>query len=100
MNRHCHRLIYNRRRQQLMAVSDHAIGRHTYTKTQTRKSAYERRQNVKNVFTVAHPERLAGHHILLIDDVLTTGSTLLNCIDALRDVPDLLISIFVVSTVI
>ena len=28
MNRHCHRLIYNRRRQQLMAVSDHAIGRH------------------------------------------------------------------------
>ena len=74
--------------------------RHTYTKTQTQKSAYERRQNVKNVFTVAHPERLAGHHILLIDDVLTTGSTLLNCIDALRDVPDLLISIFVVSTVI
>lgn len=74
--------------------------RRIYTKTQTRKSAYKRRQSIENVFAVAHPERLAGHHILLIDDVLTTGSTLLNCINTLRIVPDLRISIFTVATVI
>ena len=74
--------------------------RRTYTQTQTRKSAYERRQSIENVFAVAHPEKLAGHHILLIDDVLTTGSTLLNCINTLHIVPDLRISIFTIATVI
>ena len=74
--------------------------RRTYTETQTRKSAYDRRLSMENVFTVAHPERLARHHILLIDDVLTTGSTLIGCIDALHIVPDLRISLFTVATVL
>ena len=36
----------------------------------------QRMQNLKDIFTVAHPERLTGKHILLIDDVCTTGATL------------------------
>lgn len=45
-------------------------------RTQTALNHDQRMQNLKDIFTVAHPERLTGKHILLIDDVCTTGATL------------------------
>ena len=80
-------------------IDTDSLVRQIHTETQTHKSAYDRRQNMVNVFAIARPEQLAGHHILLIDDVLTTGSTLLSCIDVLHTVPRLRISIFTMSTV-
>ena len=53
--------------------------RPTATETQTHKSRFERYGNMQEVFTVQYPERLAGKHILLVDDVITTGSTLEAC---------------------
>jgi ComF family protein len=50
-----------------------------YTQTQTRKSTAERWENVKSVFDVRDKSRLNGEHILLIDDVITTGSTIESC---------------------
>ena len=49
------------------------------TETQTHKSRFERYGNMQEVFTVQYPEQLAGKHILLVDDVVTTGSTLEAC---------------------
>jgi ComF family protein len=46
------------------------------TETQTRKSRFARWENVKEIFKVTAPEELAGRHILLVDDVITTGATL------------------------
>jgi ComF family protein len=51
--------------------------------TQTRKSVFDRWENVKDVFQVSSPENLEGKHILLVDDVLTTGATLLSCASVL-----------------
>ncbi|MDR2474991.1 MAG: ComF family protein [Bacteroidales bacterium] len=61
--------------------------------TQTRKGVYERWENVEDIFAVKQPEQLAGMYILLVDDVLTTGSTLTACAEALAAVPDLRISV-------
>lgn len=59
-----------------------SVVRVKHTDTQTRKSAYERWENVEGIFRLLHPEEFAGKHILIIDDVLTTGATTVACADA------------------
>lgn len=49
------------------------------TATQTKRNRYNRFENMQAVFTVKNPQELAGNHILLIDDVITTGATLEAC---------------------
>lgn len=53
--------------------------RKTFTETQTSKSKIDRWENVKDVFQVVNKETVKGQHILLIDDVVTTGATLEAC---------------------
>lgn len=47
--------------------------------TQTKKGVYERWENTKGIFGLVEPEAFSGRHVLLVDDVLTTGSTLEAC---------------------
>ena len=64
------------------------------TASQTRQPRRERARNVEKAFAVRRPERLAGRHVLLVDDVMTTGSTLLSCAaEILRAVPGCRVSI-------
>ncbi len=53
--------------------------RNTHTETQTHKKRMDRFQNVDAMFGLRKPHLLAGKHILLADDVLTTGATLEVC---------------------
>ena len=53
-----------------------AVRRLTYTSTQTKKSRIERFQNVENIFEVVDSEKIRGKRIAIVDDVLTTGSTI------------------------
>lgn len=50
--------------------------RNVNTDTQTKKSKAERWENVRDVFELKDPEHLKGKHILLVDDVITTGATM------------------------
>jgi predicted amidophosphoribosyltransferase len=54
---------------------------------------------VEKIFELRHPDALAGKHVLLIDDVITTGATSISCIEALTTVPDIRISIFALAVV-
>jgi len=67
--------------------------RTVYNPTQTRKDRYGRWQNVEGIFKVRDPGRFEGRHILLVDDVITTGSTLEACASAILRVPGTCVSI-------
>lgn len=58
---------------------DKAVIRTVYTETQTQKGRVTRWQNMQNVFAVAEPTLIQDKHILLVDDVITTGASLEAC---------------------
>jgi ComF family protein len=58
--------------------------RRRQTTPQSLLSGKERRSNLKNVFSLADPNRIAGMKVLLVDDVYTTGSTINECSRVLR----------------
>ncbi|MBK8609771.1 MAG: ComF family protein [Chitinophagaceae bacterium] len=60
-------------------VLNNAVVRQLATETQTRKQRTERWENVKSSFCVARANELTGKHVLLVDDVVTTGATLEAC---------------------
>ncbi len=60
------------------------LTRRVATAAQTDLGAAARRLNVRDAFTVRRPELVAGRHVLLVDDVLTTGATAAACAVALR----------------
>lgn len=72
-----------------------AVVRRGKASTQTHLHGLSARQaNVEGVFRLKHPERIEGKHVLLVDDVATTGSTLISCARALASAPGVRISVF------
>jgi ComF family protein len=59
-------------------LSDFVI-RNKATDTQTKKSRQERWSNVSDIFSVNSPEKFENKHILIVDDVITTGATIESC---------------------
>ncbi len=51
--------------------------------SQTTLDHRQRRENVRDIFAVRHPGNLEGRHILLVDDVITTGATMLSCAETI-----------------
>jgi ComF family protein len=81
-------------------VENHILLRTTATETQTRKSRFRRYQNVREIFKVNNPLYWAGKHLLLVDDVVTTGATLESCVHALSAIPRVRISIACIAAAV
>ena len=73
--------------------NDAILVRNVYSKTQTRKNLLGRTAVIENIFDVRFSEAHHNKHFLLIDDVITTGSTLEACGRALLKIPGAKISI-------
>jgi ComF family protein len=63
------------------------------TSTQTRRSRYDRWTNVEGIFEIRYPEKICGKHILLVDDVITTGSTIESCATELLKIEGVKVSV-------
>lgn len=57
-------------------ICPNAIVRQRDTPTQTHLSGVARRDNIVGAFALRHPEKVSGKHLLIVDDVMTTGSTI------------------------
>lgn len=72
-----------------------AVRPHT---TQTHKGALERWHNIQDNYVLKKDaDQLAGKHILLVDDVVTTGSTLTVCAILLKSIPNVKVSLFTLA---
>lgn len=78
----------------------HAVKRNIATETQTQKNRLERWKNVSSIFTVVDTKAISNKHILLVDDVITTGATLESCAASLLQVEGVKISLASVAAVL
>jgi ComF family protein len=62
-----------------LSIDFDTLLRKVVSATQTKRSRYERWTNVEGIFQIAEARSIAGKHILLVDDVITTGSTIESC---------------------
>lgn len=74
-----------------------ALKRIKSTTTQTQKGKFERLANMDNVFKVKRADILKGKHILLVDDVLTTGATMEVCGNSLSEISDTTVSMATIA---
>ena len=69
----------------IIAIKEH--------ETQTHKGIVERWQNTQGIFAAQNAESLQGKHVLIVDDVVTTGATLLSAALTIADIPGIKISL-------
>lgn len=79
-------------------VDEKTLYRAVFTETQTRKSRLRRWENVRSVFALRDTTSLQGKHILLVDDVITTGATMEACILKLLEIPGTRVSVAAIAT--
>lgn len=92
---------YNQSEQLAVGISDvthlpvvtKALRRTHFHQSQTQLSRRERQENVENLFELRDGSMLQGKHVLLIDDICTTGATLLACCDVLKAIPGIRLSV-------
>jgi ComF family protein len=67
-----------------LALNSRVLARVRDTRSQIGLTPHQRRENIRGAFAVTHPSQVVGREILLVDDVLTTGTTASECARVLR----------------
>ena len=75
-------------------VRTDVLQRLRYQESQTHFLRAQRHDNVQGIFRRLTDEGLAGRHVMIVDDVITTGSTMHAAIEALESVPGIRLSVF------
>lgn len=76
----------------LPIVAD-AVVRKSFNGSQTEMNRWQRNENVEDVFTLKDGNRIEGRHVLIVDDVVTTGATVISCANELRRCGDVKFSV-------
>lgn len=70
-----------------------AVVRKSFNGSQTEMNRWQRNENVEDVFTLKDGSRIEGRHVLIVDDVVTTGATVISCANELRRCGDVKFSV-------
>ena len=76
-----------------LPVLDKAVIRTHFKGSQTQRGRWERNDNVEHVFILADASAVRGSHLLIVDDVVTTGATVIACAKELCKAGDVKVSV-------
>lgn len=76
-----------------LPIADKVVVRTKFVGSQTQRGRWERNENVENVFELVDGDSINGKHLLLIDDVVTTGATIIACAQELQKASNVRISV-------
>ena len=76
-----------------LPIYNNVVERTTFHESQTHVQHFERRENVQKAFRLIDGDAIAGKHLLLVDDIVTTGFSIIACAQQLQQAPDVRISV-------
>ena len=76
-----------------LSIANQIVRRTKFMGSQTQRGRWERNENVENVFELINDNDICGKHLLLIDDVVTTGATIVACAKEMQKASHVKISV-------
>ena len=74
-------------------VAPGVVARENFVGSQTKKDRWERNQGVKDAFKVVNADKISNCHVLIVDDIVTTGATITACANSMEQVEGVKISV-------
>ncbi|WP_042480342.1 ComF family protein [Solitalea canadensis] len=78
-------------------INSNSLIKTTSNETQTKKNRFQRHENVESIYQIRDIDELSGKHILLVDDVITTGATIEACAESLLKIENVSVSVAAIA---